>query len=215
MTAIGVMASAVVIAAGTDVLLEPFNNLTAWTGGTGGSIVAGGRTGNAVEFTAFSGGERSYTIPTGDQSDTVTVGFAWRPSSINQSEYTIMAVRSDAGATDHDALRIDSANTLKVLRGTSSPVGTSAAGVIPTAAIWYYIELQVKLHDTLGTVEVRVNGTPVIATTGQDTKSGGTKTVFDTVRLVPQGFNSSIVRFDDLYVTTGAGAPFKGSITIP
>jgi hypothetical protein len=205
-----------IVNTGPDVLLEPFNNLTAWTvTGTPTGIVAGGRTGTAAEFASFSSTFISYAIPTPAQSDTITIGFAFRPSAIGVGEYKIIGLASDAGATDHNTLAINSTNALVFYR-SSSGLLTSANGVIPAANTYYYIEVQAKLHDTTGTFEVRVNGTPVIGpATAQDTKNAGTKTVYDTVRLPPSGFNGAIVRYDDLYITMGAGAPFKGAITIP
>lgn len=205
-----------VVNTGPDVLLDPFNNLTAWTvTGTPTGIVAGGRTGTAAEFASFSSAFLRYSIPVANQLDTVTIGFAWRPATINNGEYKILGLKSDAGATDHNTLAINSTNALVFYR-SSSGLQTSAAAVIPTAATYYYIEVQAKLHDTLGTFEVRVNGTTVLGpATNQDTRNAGTKTVYDTIELPPGGLNGSILRYDDLYITMGAGAPFKGSITIP
>lgn len=205
-----------VVNTGPDVLLEPFNNLTAWavTGSPTG-IVAGGRTGTAVEFAAFSSTFISYAIPTPAQSDTITIGFAFRPSAIGQGEYKIIGLASDAGATDHNFISIDSNNALIVYRQSSGLLPKAPNGTIPTAGVFYYIELQIKLHDTTGSFDLHVNGTSVASATNVDTKNAGTKTVYDTVRLPPSGFNGAIVRYDDLYITMGAGAPFKGDITVP
>ena len=82
-----------------------------------------------------------------------------------------------------------------------------------TAGTWYYVEIQAKLHDSTGFVIVRVNGVEVINASTLDTKDGGTKTVYDRVSMAM--FDGRVNQYDDLYITTGAGAPFKGSITIP
>jgi hypothetical protein len=205
------MASGVVVASGTDVLFEPFANFTfaPWTLAGTPTIVAG-RNGTGAQF-AGSSAIATYTIPSLSESDTVTVGFAWRATSIAVNP-NIMRLSSDAAATFHDTLVVLGTGALRFNRGTSTPLDTSAAGLITTAT-WYYIEVQAKLHDTAGTATVRLNGTPVIALTGIDTKNAGTKTVFDSVALVGAGSTTQL--FDDLYITTGAGATFKGDITVP
>lgn len=213
MTSVGVMASAVNLAAGTDVLMEPFNNLSAWTV-TGTPTIVTGRTGTAAQFTWNSGADQAdYRIPSGAQSDTMTLGFAWRPNPDTTHSRPFMRLMSDSGATEHALLFMNSDGSFEY-RVSSVAKYRSAAGFL-VANTFYYIEVQTKMHDTAGTIIIRVNGTEVLNLTGQDTKAAGTKTVWDTVRLGPPTvFNGSDL-FDDLYITTGAGAPFKGSITIP
>lgn len=209
MTSIGIMASGVrlMTLAGTDVLMEPFNNLTAWTA-VGGATIVAGRTGNGAQVTN-SGTTLSYNIPSGPQSDTITVGFAIKNSHLGPHD--ILYLRSDAGATEHDKVTIDAAGKLIFAR-TSTTLATSAATIFATGA-FRYVEVQVKLHDTAGTAIVRVDGTEVINITGVDTKNAGTKTVYDQIQFAM--FDGRVDVIDDLYITTGAGAAFKGSITIP
>ena len=95
----------------------------------------------------------------------------------------------------------------------AAAIASSATGVI-VLNTWHYVEVQVKLHDTTGSATVRVDGTSVITIPTVDTKNGGTKTVYDTVRL-SAGAAGNTNQYDDLYLTMGAGAPFKGDITIP
>jgi Collagen triple helix repeat (20 copies) len=185
------------------VLSEPFNNLTAWaTAGTTAIVAA--RTGTGAKLTNFSG-TATYTIPSVSESDTIIVGFAAYLAGIG-SEAILMTLRSDAAATVHGELRWNGSGQL-LYNSNFSGKGTSAAGVV-AANTWVYLEIKVKMHDSTGTLEVRANGVPVIGpTTGIDTKAGGTKAVFDSIRLEPVWFDAT---FDDLYVKTGAGATFAG-----
>lgn len=210
MTSVGVMASAVVPpAAGNDVLLEPFNNFTfaPWTVGAG-SIVTG-RTGTAAQILGNFTDTIKYTIPSGSQSDTVTIGFAFRAASLG-GETNILEINSDADATQHNRLTWNSSGALLFYRSFSGLL-TTASGLI-VANTWTYIELQVKLHDTTGTYDLHVNGVSVGAASNVDTRNGGTKTVYDTVKV---NLGAIARLYDDMYITTGAGAPFKGNITIP
>ena len=213
MTSVGVMASAVHIAAGcTAVLAEPFTNYTAngWVL-TGTPTIVSGRTGTAASL--FSTGQRAdYNITALAQSDTITIGFAWRHTDASTVNRNICQLYSDSGATQHSLLQWNKASGLLIFtRGGSTIGSTTFAGVQNT---WYYIEVQAKLHDSAGFGIVRINGTEVINTGPVDTKNVGTKTVYDQLRILA-GTTSLTNQYDDLYLTTGAGCPFQGDHTIP
>jgi hypothetical protein len=111
------------------------------------------------------------------------------------------------------SLTVTTGGAIEVRRGNfaGTVIGTSTTGVI-TAATWKYVEVQAKLHDTTGTVIVRVDGTERINLPTVDTKNAGTKTVFDAVIIASSSGVTSL--FDDLYVATGAGQAFLGDTPI-
>ena len=75
--------------------------------------------------------------------------------------------------------------------------------------------MQIRLHDTLGAIVVRLNGSQIAdETPPADTKNSGTKTVYDTIRIGPAATSVTFL-YDDLYLTVGSDAAFKGAITIP
>ena len=94
------------------------------------------------------------------------------------------------------------------------PSPPRAAGII-VVNTWYYIEVRATLGDSPnGAVIVRVNGTEVLNTTSLDTKGGGTKTVYDQIRLVrPSGSGTINSDYDDLYLRTGSAETFRGDVT--
>ena len=69
---------------------------------------------------------------------------------------------------------------------------------------WYYLEIKVLCDGSVGTVEVRVNGTSLIALTGQNTKAG-THSYHDGVMFTASS-QSSQQRFDDIYICDGSGS---------
>lgn len=212
MTSVGVMASAVVPpSAGTDVLLEPFNNFTfaPWTN-TSCTIVTG-RNGNGANIPAA--GNIVYTIPTINQSAALTIGFAWRTNALAAAQSFICELLSDAGATTHNRLYVDNGGSVGVTRGTSTDLVTTSPTNTILINTWYYLELQITLHDTAGALTVRKNGAVLLTGTALDTKNAGTKTVYDTVRLRSAATTTMLT--DDLYITMGAGAAFKGDIVVP
>ena len=197
----------------TDVLMEPFANLTAWTNLFGSVTInaTGGRGGGPAAV--CNGASRAdYAIPDVDESDVVTIGFAWRTTTLVAGNLDIIQLRSDAAATDHTRLVVFSDGHFTITRGSTS-LAASATGLV-AAATYYYLECRCKLADAPnGYVIVRLNGTEIINATGLDTRNAGTKTVYDTLRIL--GVASTANRFDDLYLSTGSGCGFKGDITIP
>jgi hypothetical protein len=72
---------------------------------------------------------------------------------------------------------------------------------------WNYIEMKAYCHDTNGTVEVRINGCPVISVSNVDTKNGS-NAYFTRCSI---GDNRDVNNFaygkiDDFYVCDGAGS---------
>ena len=198
-----------------DVLLEPFINFTTngwslYNGGGGNPTIVPGRTGTCARMTLA--GEAAYLMAAPARSDYITFGFAYKLSAW-ATQATI--VRLQTGGTDHVRLKANSDGSIGFTDATGSTfLGASAAGVI-TVNTWQYVEAQVRLHDTLGTCTIRVNGVTRVTATNKDTRNGAA-TVFDTVRLVePYGFSGESNYIDDLYIRTGPAATFRGDIPIP
>ena len=110
----------------------------------------------------------------------------------------------------HLQLVLGSAGALFVYRGSSTAVGTSGAilgstanGVVPFDSQFHYVEFMATLSDTVGIIDVRVDGVSVLSLTNQDTKNGGTKIVFDRFTFHPGGTGPSF--YDDMYLFNGAG----------
>jgi hypothetical protein len=207
MSSVGIVASAGG-AASVEVLREPFNNVSAWTS-SGIPSIGAGRTGNAV--TVDSASHIRYNIAGPSQSDTLLVGTAIKFRNFPISDTArVFAFRTGTdGAVESDSLQFTTTGRLEVWRqGAGVAFGTTASPVV--TATWYYLELKIKISDTVGTVELRLNGTPVIGPlTGLDTRADFVVApLFSQLRIAP-GYDQ--VSFDDLYLTTGEGAAFQGS----
>ena len=193
-----------------EILRDPFEHLAAWVNLTGITIAAG-RNGNGASMTPAAATD--YRIPSAAESDAVTLGFAFRRTVLGNNT-GVVVLGSDAGATAHLSLTTHADGSLDIRRGgtVGAVLGTAAAAGTLVINTWHYIEVQASLSDTVGTVEVRVNGvTKIGPLSTQDTKNFGTKTVFDTVRIM--GATGSTTQYDDLYVRTGS-EPFLGDITV-
>jgi hypothetical protein len=213
-TCVGIMASGVNVASGpcTDVLREPFDNLAAWTGLISATVDASGRTGTCLKLATGSGAAKYSFVS--NKSDTVTVGFAFRTDLVG-GQARIFELRGDAGVTLHGTLYVEATNGLTWYRSNSAgaALAASAAGLIAVNT-WYYLEAQIKLSDTVGTVDVRLNGVSVMSGSGLDTRNAGTDPTFDMLSLTNVAGPSPNSRYDDLYISAGSGCAFKGDQTI-
>lgn len=190
-------------------LAVPACNLNGNGAGIGTGSVRTGVRGMRIQNDQFGnpGGMRR-TLPTG--VDTIVVGFAYRRNGLGAGD--CLQLWEGFGTTQHFKLMIESNNKLGVYRaGTKLGEGVTA---IPQN-VWTYIEVKVKIHDTTGTVEVRVNGAVDLSLTGQDTRNAGTAGLIDDIRL----FNvyGQAIDVDDIVVMDTSGSTmndFIGDIKI-
>lgn len=169
-----------------------------WTGGgTQTSIVGGGRTGNRLSLANLSlarSVQHAFAA-----TDVVIVGIAiLRESNLNAA---VMVALTESGTT-HVDLRMTATGQVTLTRN-GTVLGTST--FVAAAGVWAYYEIKVLISDTVGTVELRVNGssTPDISLTGLDTRNGGTGVVNSITLSDPGGSGTS---FDDLYICDDAGS---------
>lgn len=153
-----------------------------------------------------------YSIPAGLQSDWLTIGFHFNLLAIGATGvHSIFSLWSDSNTVEHLRMVHDpSVNALVIYSGTTL---LSYFQLNLGVGNWRYYEVRVRMHDTAGSVELRIDGDLQIFNVNLDTRNGGTKVVYDTVRL-NSGRPGATTFFDNVYVTTGAGALFKGDIRL-
>ncbi len=174
-------------------------------GGAAPSLDSGtGRTGNALLQSRSNGwAEKVLTA-----QSTWIVGFAFKPNlALAAGMFSLLD-----GATTHVALVMNSSRQLEVRRasGTGTVLATSVT-LIPLAA-WTYIELKILISDTVGTIDMVINGTTETLTFAsgsngsQDTRNGGNATA-DRFRMgdASVALNNFSDLYDDIYVCDGTG----------
>ena len=184
--------------------------------GTGGTVAYNipARTGNGIRVSG-SGGSFNMAMPT-PLSDTVTIGFAWRPTSVSGTNFSPPPLQlwGDVGSVGHLSMNVAAGN-LSIVRGTSSSpvIASTTTPPFPTANRWYFIELQAKISDTVGFVTVNVDGVNVLTSaTTLDTRNGGVSPNIDVIQF-GMGVSGTTI-FDDLYIMAGAGDTFLGDCTV-
>lgn len=182
-----------------EIFAEDFDSISEWTATGTNSQVAGRYTAYGWSCTgARATNNLQYTIAAGDQASTITAGFNWKSPALSNI-LDIVGFLADAAATEHNRITVNNVNGAVNFTRGGTAIGTSAAGVV-AAGNWYYVEVAATLHDTLGTYEVKFDGTTVIGpTTGADTKNAGTAAVYDTIRL-PGPATGLTGTFDDFYL---------------
>jgi hypothetical protein len=189
--------------------------------GSGGTLnSAYARTGTGGFQSTSSGGVCQKYLSSSTEHATLIAGIALRRTATLNGSGRLLQFLSDTGSTIHATLNADSTGKLRVTRGdyNATLLGSEAGNTLSVINVWHYVEVKILLSDTVGTVEVRVDGntTPVINLTGQDTKNAGTKTVFDSIGIGSEGSFGN-VNSDDFYVCNGAGSvnnDFLGDIKI-
>lgn len=188
-----------------------------WTvtaGGTTGITASAVRYGlNGFRCESGSGNSRGMfrLLDTGD--DEIIFGFALRLASSPTSGRWVARAGAN-GIGNHIGIAIAAGPVLRVDYQTSTASGTTVLSL----STWYYVEVRLKVHDTAGEVEVRLNGSVEINVSGIDTKSGA-GTVADYVGLGHLGGSTSgssqLLDFDDFYLILkdGSGAvDFLGDV---
>jgi len=155
--------------------------------------------GSAAYWNNGSNAGIAHQVPSADEHATFIIGFALlMPGTFN------LLIGSDSTSTWHEHIVFNAVTgQVTALRGFSgTSLGTSSTGLFTTNT-WYYFETKVVLHDSTGSVTVKLNGTQILNLTNVDTKNGGTKSVFDSFYLYVSTGGSCV---DDMYVCNGAGS---------
>jgi len=164
-------------------------------------VVVGRQLGNALQLSQYLSYCETPPCTTGD---TVIIGIAAKRGHTDQfhicrlrnAENSSFYLRSPNGGTELEAYR--GATLLGTTSGANIDVG-----------VWRYIELKVRWGINAGTFEVKVDGTTLLAETGQQTGEIG-ESYYDRVALL-SGFRHGMPsepnpQFDDFYICDTSGS---------
>lgn len=141
---------------------------------------------------------------------TYIIGCALKASSFTITRFlsTYWGTRSQVN------LRIATGGGINVY-SDNTLIGSTAAGLM-TLNEYSYIEVKIFISDTVGTVEVKIDGGTALSLTGQDTKHNSADAAID--RIVFGAPTGNDMQFDDLYIldTTGSAPQndFLGDVQI-
>ena len=171
------------------------------TSGTTIPSSGGRRNGGYLSMTSGTQ-EWRYNLQVG--VSTIIVGCAIRTDTLANAATGFL--NFEESGVLHMSLRYQLNGSIAVYRG-STLLANSAAALI-SINTWYYLEFKATIHDTTGSYEVRLDGTPIMTASGSpaalDTRNAGTSGLVDTIMLT--GHTSATDRWDDLYVNSTAGS---------
>lgn len=153
-----------------------------------------GRYGKCMELS--SSNADYFQTPNLTTNATMIAGMAIKVNSLHTGRLFAFFDGSTLGV----GLRLNADGTLSVYRGTSTLLGTTSSQL--TTGTWFYIEMKVLVHDSTGTVDVKVNETSWLSLTSQDTKEGS-NSYHTACRMGEVG---SFVFFDDMYLLDASGS---------
>lgn len=134
---------------------------------------------------------------------TICVGFAFKQAAFNVLHNVLQIMD---GNIIHGTLRVLTSGEWRYHLG--SEVGTTlgtTSGFAATAGNWVYVELIVKISDTVGTVDLVINGASALSLSSQDTRNAGNASV-DRVRFYGSSNGSDDPTYDDIYILDDSGS---------
>lgn len=183
------------------------------------SFPSGRQFGNACRF-GGGGSNDTFDTPVMEIDNEWTNGFGFWVDQINSDDpQLIAALVRDSDNSVQTTLAIQKGGTpermrLRVYRGDIA-TGTVLAETdyILKYSVWYYLEWQVLLHNSIGTVEVRINTNPVIDADTLDTAEQDTNQA-DTLRFgaVRRSAGTGSL-LDDIYILNGIDAGDGDNLT--
>lgn len=154
---------------------------------------------------------------------TTTAGVAlryWSAGLPAAKEHEIMHFKSVVSTYSgvHVTVAVDGNGYINVYRGTigGTLLGSSSGPVIVSNA-WQHIEAKVLISDTVGTVEVRVEGVPVVELTGQDTANNADLDIYGWAAWHSSSVGNPSMTIKDLVIWDGSGSlnnDFLGSVSV-
>lgn len=173
-----------------------------WRSSTGTNVTivtSGGRRNGGYVSLENTGYSNAFVAVT--NLATIICGFGFRPTATSGS-----ILKFYDATTAQCTLRWNLDGSLAFYRGDGSTLlGSSAAGLITTNS-WAHVEVKVSIHNTTGTVEVRVNGSasPVINLSSQNTRSSANNYATSVSITATSGLVAT--HFDDFYVCDTNGS---------
>ena len=139
---------------------------------------------------------------------TKVLGFAVYLNGPLNVPQSVFYIQFDYTGTGRGGLMMNSDGTFTYYRSINESgqavLGTTSKGLL--SGRWYFVQMKVLFSETVGTVEVKINGESVLNLTGVNTGAYTVNNIYLHTATTP-GYSAKDPRIDDLYVDT---ADFRG-----
>ena len=119
----------------------------------------------------------------------------------------VFSFMENSGTNNHIRIHFLNTKQIAVYNFNGTLLGTTPFSL--SNNIWHYLEIKVHIHDTIGTVDIQVDGTSWLSLSNQDTRNGGSGYI-DRWRMGGLYFDQTW-RLDDLYIDD---SDFHGDVRI-
>lgn len=175
------------------------------------NVAAGRNSGDSLLLDAATHG---ISTPVLTMNDTLIAGVAFKLNNVTGNkclmDFSIVLLDGDPISYGEFGIWAETQN-LAIKRGNTT---LNSVNVALAADTWYYLEFKVYSHDSSGTSEVRLDGTPVVTFNG-DTQYANYFQPY--VQVAFRGFNAGQLYLDDFYVCDRSGSTcndFLGDCTV-
>lgn len=153
----------------------------------------------------FSGGNDLRRVLGGAKTTVGTGAVIYMSSLPNQNNQCTIFAFHDAANAAQIQIVVQTTGTISVFRGNKATLLDTTAAPVVTAEAYQHIECMVTFSQTVGTVEVRVNGVTVTSLTGIDTVASS---LVECSQLVfcDTGSAAMTIDMDDLYAYDSNGS---------
>jgi len=164
----------------------------------GASLPAGRFGGQALYYVNQDSCSKSINDKT-----TIIVGFALKASRASNVLTAWLRFFVDGGQMI--SLYETTTGSVVVYRATGSGlIAESSQGVFAVNSVWQFIEFKFTIDNTVGSYQVKINGTSILSGSGVDTQNGSVSYV-DTIQLGPTT-NGGQLQYDDFYLMDNSGS---------
>lgn len=179
-----------------------------------------GRNGKGARYTgSFQTVMQLRDFSSAEEDDVIIMGIALKYRVAPTVTHDVASFEYGTLA-QHLKLRITAAYKIQITDSTNTVIAETPTSVLATGQ-WYYIELKVKIHDTLGTAEIRTNGLTRVTATNVDTRNNANSApalVNRVVLYLNQSASLPEVNYmDDIYICNKQGSTmndFLGDVRI-
>jgi hypothetical protein len=189
-----------------------------WSVAGGAGITSGGRTGQSLYTQGnWQGGYDGSAQKAFPARGEVVVGMAIKLG--HGAGALPWRIEMREGGTAHLSIQMDGASRLEFRRGVGGTVmGTTTSPLVNGSYV--HLAFRLKVHDTTGTLIVKVNDATEISLSGIDTRNGGAAGLLDSIVFISGQITFEgawNMQYDDLYICDVVGtlnADFRGDAKV-
>lgn len=125
-----------------------------------------------------------------------------------ETEAKVLRFVNDSEGIEHVGLMFFADGSIEARNGGGAVLGTrSPVGAVDLSGKWNFMECKVLISDTVGTVDLKINGQVILAITSADTRNAGTNSWVDMI--IYDCVDGADVRLSNMVMMNSSGSIFN------